>query len=876
MSEISELHQFVARRALFDVLSRVPGGGVALISASAGSGKTVLVRDWLADAQLVDKPAWVSVGRDERDPQRFWQKLLTELRLAAGDEQPPRETLSSPQWRSEEAGRRLLTAMQDVPDPVVLVIDDLHELRSGEAFAFLENVLSQLPGHVRVVLLSRGDPDLGLHGLRLSGRLTELREANLRFTEAEARVLLNGAGVELSDRAFAVLFHRTEGWAAGLRLAAISLKDHPDPERFVNEFSGSERTVADYLFAEVLERQDEEVRRLLVRTSVLERVNGSLADRLSGMAGSERVLQALERRGAFVSSIDTSRKWFHYHQLFGDLLRLELRRTEPELVAELHRAAAEWHVEHGSIIEAVRHAQGAEDWSMAARLLADHSSTLMLNGEGTTVHTLLKAFPAAMQSTDAYLAQVTVLDELLMGSVDAALAHLAIAQRLVEDLSPDRRWAATLQLGLLRLSVARRLGDFDGVLEMAKGLDDAGPVQTSSDLGISNDTRALALMLLGAAEWWYMRPDDAERHLLDGIELARQIDRPWIELACLGTLALVTTGRSVIEAETYAQAAIELAQANRWSAESVAAPALLSRAEMAAWESRFTEADDFLRRAEAALISAADPVTALQLHQQRALLRLAQGRTAEAAQEIASQRRLIEHLKNPSALIVFWAALPEARVLAASGEWEKAQEVLAGIDGSYRARAEYLVAAARFLEHEDEWESILTLLNPVLDGSAPALQPVARVEARLLAARAHFELGDARQSRAAVESALAEAEPFGVIAPFLERAVAKLLEDHPRHQTEHGAFLDRIRDATFGIVPLASSELPAPDELTDSELRVLGYLASNYSVPEIARELYLSKNTVKTHTRHIYSKLSVNSRTDAVARARSLGLLAPR
>jgi LuxR family maltose regulon positive regulatory protein len=874
--QTSEQHRFVARPALFDVLSQGPGGAVTLVSASAGSGKTVLVRAWLADADLLPRTAWVSVERDEQDAQRFWQKLIAELRLIAGDERVSREARPSPQWRSEEAGQRLLVELQSIPDQVVLVIDDLHELRSVEALGFLEMVLAGLPDHVRVVLLSRRDLDFGLHRLRLSGRITELRDADLRFTEAEACALLGAAGVKLSDSALAVLHERTEGWAAGLRLAAISLSGHPDPERFVNEFSGSERTVADYLFAEVLERQDEEVRRLLVRTSILERVNGALGDRLSGGSGSESILQALDRAGAFVSAVDASRHWFRYHHLFADLLRLELRRTEPESVVELHRAAAQWHTEHDLVVEAIRHAQAAEDWPVAARLLTEHHHTLMLNGEGATAHALLRSFPTEVQGTNADLAQVAVLDELILGAVDAAAAHLEIAQRLVEELSPERWWVANLQLGLLRLSVARRRGDFGGVVEMARGLDEVGPARTSSDVGFSNDARALALMHLGAAEWLLLRPDDAERHLLDGIELARQIDRPWTEVACLGNLSLVTTSRSAMTARTYAQAAIDLAVANGWSEESVAAPALLSRATLATWEGRFSEADDWLRRAEAALVSAADPVMAMELHHQRALLRLAQGRLSEAEHEMSSQRRLLQHLKDPSAVVVFRAALPGATVLAAEGRWDKARQVLAEIDGPYHPRAEYLVATASLSAHEGDWEEVLLLVAPVVDGSVQAMQPVTRVEGALLAARAHRHLGAVPETQAMVEAALAQAEPFGLVLPFLEASVAELLRGHPRHHTGHGAFLDRIRDAASGAAPASTDDLPAPDELSDSELRVLGYLASNYSVPEIARELYLSKNTVKTHTRHIFSKLSVNSRTDAVARARSLGLLAPR
>ena len=230
---------------------------------------------------------------------------------------------------------------------------------------------------------------------RLAGQVggqAELRrrEPNL----AEAAELFAAAGLELPESAMERLVERSEGWAAGLRLAALSLAGHPDPARFAEEFSGTERTVAEYLLAEVLGRQPELVRRLLLRTSVLGRVNGELADLLTGDEGGERVLQNLERANAFVVSLDAARSWFRYHQMFAGLLRLELRRTEPGELAGLHRAAAGWFAGHGYPVEAVRHAQGARDWDLAARLLADHWPGLHLDGQDTTVHELLAGFPA--------------------------------------------------------------------------------------------------------------------------------------------------------------------------------------------------------------------------------------------------------------------------------------------------------------------------------------------------------------------------------------------------------------------------------------------------------------------------------------------------
>jgi LuxR family transcriptional regulator, maltose regulon positive regulatory protein len=240
------------------------------------------------------------------------------------------------------------------------------------------------PKQLRFVLATRKDLRLGLHRLRLEGELTEVRTQDLRFTLAETRALFESARVQLPEAALALLYERAEGWAAGLRLAALSLAAHPDPGRFAREFSGSERTVAEYLLAEVLERQPEPVRRLLLRTSVCERVNGELADLLTGRSSGERVLQELEQANAFVVSLDTRRSWFRYHQLFADLLQLELRNTMPGELPGLHAAAAGWYAEHGYLVEAVRHAQAAGDWGLAARLLSDHWVGFGLTGLGAT------------------------------------------------------------------------------------------------------------------------------------------------------------------------------------------------------------------------------------------------------------------------------------------------------------------------------------------------------------------------------------------------------------------------------------------------------------------------------------------------------------
>src|SRR5258707_3705926 len=318
-----------------------------------------------------------------------------------------------------------------------------------------------LPPHVHAVLATRHDLRLRLHQLRLAGELAEIRAADLRFSERETRELLDASGIMLADAGVALLHQRTEGWAAGLRLAAISLAGHPDPERFVSEFSGSDRTVAEYLIAEMLERQPPDVQDLLLRTSLLDRVNGELADLLTGRPGSEQILLALEDANAFVESLDPERTWFRYHHLFADLLRLELRRTLPAEIPALHRRAAGWFTVHGTVAESIGHTHAACDWAEAARLLADHSFSLTLDGQAQTMQALLRAFPPGADHPE--LALVRAGGDLVQGRLDEAAAHLAVAEAHAEATPPERRPGLRVAVASLQLSLARRRGDLAGV-----------------------------------------------------------------------------------------------------------------------------------------------------------------------------------------------------------------------------------------------------------------------------------------------------------------------------------------------------------------------------------------------------------------------------
>ena len=864
----------VARRELFGLLSDGGSSGVTLLSAPAGSGKTVLLRSWTEHAGLRDRVAWVSVEHEEQDAQRFWLSVIGEVRAAIGADAFVDRLEPAPVFQGEAVVQRLAAELGSLERPVVLVIDDLHELRAADALRQLELLIARRPALLRVMLASRHDPRLGLHRLRLVGELREIRSTDLRFTLDEARELLAAAGVALSGDSLARLQERTEGWAAGLRLAALALAGHPDPERFVAEFTGSERTVADYLFAEVLECQPEQAQRLLRRTAILERVNGALADLLTGAAGSLPILQGLEEHNAFVFSLDASRSWFRYHSLFTDLLRLELERAEPGAIRGLHRAAAAWYQEHGHIVDAVQHAQAAEEWALAARLLADHSPSLALDGRAATVHALLARFPARVVSADPELALVFARGQVAAGSLRDADTHIALAERNASKVTDDRRPGFEISLGFTRLMLARRRGDFAAALTEAQPLL-AAEAPAAGEAGRGADVRAAALMNLGIAELWSIPSEEAGRYLEQGLRLARLAGRPYLEVQCLAYLAVMAGRRSQARAREHALQAIAIAEARGWGADRVAGPALVVLATVDAWQGRFEDAEDWLERADRVVRPELEPETGLLLHLTRGMLHAARGRPEEAAAAFRAAAQMEALVAAPQLMTG-----PARRLLAQTqlqlGDAAAARATLAELPEEKRdSDMAHTALAYAHLARGDAQAAVETLA-PVLEVTGQSL-PLLLVEAFLLDAAARDLLGDARAAESGVERALELAEPDRLIWPFVVTPARGLLDRHPRHRTAHGGLLKDILDVLAGSPPPARPSEPGAlrEELSPSELRVLRYLPSNLSAIEIGHELYLSFHTVKTHMRNIYAKLGVHSRTEAVERARELGLLAP-
>jgi LuxR family maltose regulon positive regulatory protein len=860
---------------LFERLTTGGPAGVTLVSAPAGSGKTVLLRSWIDEAGLADHVAWVTVERGERDPQRFWLAVVEKLRGAVGADAFVEKLTPAPDFDGEAVVDRLVSELGSLEEPVLLVLDDLQELQSPEALAQLGLLIDRRPRLLQVVLATRRDPQLGLHRLRLAGELTEVRAADLRFSLEETRVLLAASSIAISDEAIVNLHARTEGWAAGLRLAALSLAAHPDPERFVAEFSGSERTVADYLLAEVLQREPEDTRRLLLRTSILERVSGPLADVLVDATGSEMILLELEQANAFVVAVDAERTWFRYHELFADLLRLELRRTEPGSVAELHRRAAVWLEEDGLVADAIRHAQAAADWPRAARLVADHSFSLSLDGQDATMHALLAAFPEHTLS-DPELARAFASDQLAYGTLDGAATYLALAERHASEVPEERRYLFSVALGVARMSLARRRGDYGSVLEEVQPLLDPASAETAEEVVLDNDARAVALMNLGAIELWSFRHDDAERHLEQGLELARRIGRPYVQIGCLAYLALSTALHAFVGERGRCLEAIAIAEAHGWEAEPIVCIALGTLGAAALYEGRFEDAHYWLARAERALRPDLEPAEALYTHFAQGMLHLGRGRFHEALAAFGHVEQYQAKLIRPHVPIVLTRQLLVHTQLRL-GDAAAARETLAEFPDGDREWGEARAAIADLHLADGDPQAAVDVLAPALAGHAPLVLDQSLIYALLLDAIARAELGESQAAEADIERALDLAEPIAHIYPFVVIPTRDLLERHPRHRTAHAVLLSDILDVLAGSAPSAprSAQPTLQADLTESELRVLRYLPSNLSAPEIASELYVSTSTVKTHMLHIYAKLEAHRRTEAVERARELGLLTP-
>ena len=874
--------RIVSRPALFDQLDRA--ARVTEVSAPAGSGKTSLLRSWVETSGLAERTAYVSVHGDACDPQRFWMAVVEALRATATGSALVKPLNAAPDLDGWAVVEQLLSDLGPLRDRSWLIIDDVHELAGTDVLRQLQLLMMRAPAELRFVLATRHDMSVGLHRLRLDGELTEVRASSLRFTLDETTALFEAAGVRLSENSISLLQRRTEGWAAGLRLAALSLEGHPDPERFAAEFSGSERTVADYLLAEVLEQQPEPIRALLLRTSVLERVNGQLADLLTGGSGGERILLDLEQAGAFVLAVDPQRSWFRYHRLFADLLQLELRRTGSAQLTALHDEAARWYAANGYPVEAVRHAQAAQHWDLAVRLLSDHWVELYLDGRVGTVQELLVGFPATVTAADAELAVLMAAGDLDHGSLQKAERRLALAADGAGSVPADRRAHFDVMCTVLRLRLARRRGNLPAVADEAERLFAA--VETAdadvSRPDVDDGLRALALISLGGAEVSALRFEGANRHLEQGIALARRIGRPYLELAGLAYDAQLAVTRSYTAGAERGLQAIELAREHGWSDKPVTAVAWTVHANALVLQGSWTEAEASLDHAQRSLRPEINPVAGVNPRYVRASLELARGDHAAALASLQEVEQLSHALVTPHVLLpVVRACMLHALIrLGETGQVERAlAEMEADERGSTATRS--AEAALRLMKADPQAARAVLASRARLDEARPGAHPVWEVAALVLEAIACDALDRPDDAHKALERALDLAAPDHVLFPLLLHPAPSLLIRHLEQGTAHSPLIREILtrigayDAATPAATRPAASTHLRDPLSGSEMRVLRYLPTNLSAPEIAAELSLSVNTVRTHMRHVYEKFGAHGRSEAVELARAHGLIAP-
>lgn len=840
------------------------------VSAPAGSGKTTLLRSWIESSGLAGRAAYVSLHGEARDPQRFWPAVVGALRgTEAGSALVP-PLNASPDLDGWTVVEQLLSAFDVLRDRVWLIIDDLHELDGTEVLRQLQLLIMRAPAELRVVLATRHDLRLGLHRLRLEGELTEIRASSLRLTLEESRELFEATGVSPSAKAVDLLHRRTEGWAAGLRLAALSLAGHPDPERFAAEFSGSERTVAEYLLAEVLEHLGEPIRRLLLRTSVLERVNGELADLVTEGAGGEAILRDLEAAGVFVLALDPQRTWFRYHRLFADLLQHELRRTEAGRTPVLHALAADWYAANGHPVDAVRHAQAARQWDLAVRLLSDHFVDLYLDGWVGTSQELLAAFPAHVVAADAELAVLMAAGDLEHGSLRKAGRRLALAAAGAGAVPEERRGHFEVMCTVVRLRLARRQGDLAVVAENADRLMAAVETADAKRLGVGDALQAHALISLGSAEVSTSRIGGANRHLAQGVALARRIGRPYLELAGLVFEAQIVVAGSYTAGAEVSLKAIELARAHGWTDRPVTAVAYNVHAAALVAQGRPAQAEIWIDRAGRTLRPQENPAAGFKLHYIRARIELARGEHAAALATLEEVEQLSRALSTPHVLSPM-ARAHKLHALIQLGETGKVERVLAELDADERRGTPARTAEAALRLAQADPTAARDLLPSRADDPLAGDRPLWRVVAFVLDAIACDALRRPDDAADAVERALDAAAPDNLLLPFLLHPAADLLGRHTR--TAHAALVGEILD----LLRADDGETRAPtrprEPLSSSEMRVLRYLPTNLSAPEIAAELSLSVNTVRTHMRHVYEKLGAHGRSEAVELARSRGLV---
>lgn len=861
----------VGRPRIDKLIAQGADGPLTIVTGPPGAGKTMALASWAAGTAGPGQLAWITLDRYDDRPTVFWSYVVAALRRS-GITVPRVVPGPARDAVDHDFLLRLASVLATHHAPVVLVLDDFDLVSEPAILDGVGYLLRAANPALHLVISSRMDPLLPLHRFRLAGDLTEIRASELAFSVPESSLLLSHHGISLSRAAVQRLTQRTEGWAAGLRLAALSLDGHPDPEQFVKELEAEDSAVTSYLVDEVLNAQPAAVRNLLLRTSILDCVSTDLASEFTGDPNAPEMLNALARANAFVQPLGHG--WYRYHSLFGAVLRLKLRNDCPDRMPGLHRQAARWYQRRGRLPEAVQHAADAGDWPLAAGIILDELAIGQLF-EPRRDHSLTDVFrqmpPAPSAQPQQLLMSAAV--ELSDGARDLCDTSLAAAETVLDRLPPKDQLPGRLAAALTRLAWARQAGDFDAA---ARAVDRAGALLRrlpASQLAQHPGIRAQVLAGRGIAELCSDHLDDAVASFAAGAAAACTQDSAFERADCLGYLSLLKALRGRLghaagllgEAAAAAESVSgELAQQPGPAAAVAAAAVHLQRAQLHQAHNQLKLADAALRDTPDRMISAVAWLVAAQL-------RLAQGRPAAAADMIQRAGQGWQ----PPRWLEFRLTLLRSRACAAAGDVQAAV-IAAGRAGARTGPAAVTLAHARLVagDHEGARQALAGARERTVVAEDASL-PACLVEARL-----SYETGDPVRGRRALERALRLARPEQLRLPFtMERAwLRPVLRSDPELAVAYRELLEpSMISQPGGPLPAAQPDSqPAPpviEPLSDREREVLQHLAGMLSTMEIATEMYISVNTVKTHLRSIYRKLSVAHRGEAVRRARQLKLL---
>jgi LuxR family maltose regulon positive regulatory protein len=858
-------HAAVARPDLFARLDAGLSGRLTVLTGAPGSGKTMLLTTWLTARPALGPAAWMSLKLSDGHPVRFWTEFAELVCEAAGH---PLQDLPDPGEKGFEGA--LAAACRKLRTPVIMVLDDFEQLRSWRITESLERFLHAPQTRVHLIIASRRDPSLSLPRMRLAGQLTELRSSDLAFTHEQAHELFTRAGVALTDEQLRKLHRRTEGWVGGLRLAALSLPGHPDPDTFVRAFAGDERTIADYLLEEVLHQQPTAVREFMLRTSVVDELEPDLANALTGNEDGAQTLQLLERSNAFLMPLDDRRQCYRYHSMFLELLRSQLRYRMPDVLALEHRRASRWYAAHGRPASAVRHAIAAGDQSAAAEMLADHWLTLIVHGQGPQLGAWIDGLAQHVIVASPELAVAGAGAALAAGDLEKADGYLALADARAGAVPSKRRARYGLSRATVTMIEARLRGDYEATRRAAHKVLSGHQV---ADL--PGDTRAVAHLSLGVAECWGTMPQGIG-HLEQALELARNASCDFVVVDCMGQLALFNVlAGALADSEGLAHDAVSIAIDRGWDEHPVSAPAYLALAIAHLNHGDARAAGEQLRRAQRAIEPGRGRVT-------RCLIDLFRAQVAsftDAGEAIRLAHATGEECVRFAlpAVLAASACFFEAMFCAQAGQHDRARTALRAGKLAERAPVEHAIVSARLALAAGQPVEGLRALQSERSRAARAMHPSTRIEGVALSAVCKHQLHDDVGALSLVEEALELAQPEGYRMPLLKIGppLRELLKRRIRAGTSHRGLAGELIDSLDVDVDAPGPEAPLLllDPLSGREEAVLRYLPTVMSKAEIASELFVSVNTVKTHTKNIYRKLGVGTRTEAVRRARNLNLV---